>query len=492
MDKVFSIIGDSNILRNMNSMSCRDRPKMLAAQVLPCTKVSLFAESLRGLRGESNVCIVSCVTNFMTSSSEGSSTLGLRLEPILLNFFSQIKAACVESPGRAYLVCPPMYRRSPLWYRDGLPEVLTRFSAELMKDRPPNLLAMPSFPTPSFEDDGVHLTAYSGLEFVLHLFDTAESILDTLDIDPGVKVDQNRESSRVLEDRMVALEQDHRRLCSVVDMKIAIDAELADIQINERHQNCFVIFGLPPIPSEIVGKPWQERAKKDTQAVVKEFMGSECSIVYIQNITSRAPDSEVRYKVTLTTVEESSRIRDAFRKFFTGGDKRPDSLKPISIRNLLTQESRVRLSILHLYARRYSDSNPGSKTHVAGYDNRPLLKLTPPPDAEDTRVQVYTFIDAVQKLPGSFSKEELKPVLDQVRYQTRFSGKLRSLFVVISDDMISKGPKVTKPKAVPSSSAPSTAESGESSMETDDTSRKRSAPAASEKKGRGKNKNPKV
>ena len=140
-----------------------------------------------------------------------------------------------------------MYRRLPLWYRDGLPEVLTRFSAELMRERPPNLLSMASFPTPSFEDDGVHLTAYSGLEFVLHLFDTSSTLIDALDIDPGLKVDYNREASRLLEDRMVALEQDHHRLNSVVDLKIAMDAELSDIQINERNENCFVIFGLPRI-----------------------------------------------------------------------------------------------------------------------------------------------------------------------------------------------------------------------------------------------------
>ena len=382
-----------------------------------------------------------------------------------------------------------MYRRLPLWYRDGLPEVLTRFSAELMRERPPNLLSMASFPTPSFEDDGVHLTAYSGLEFVLHLFDTSETLIDALDIDPGMKVDHNREASRLLEDRMVALEQDHHRLNSVVDLKIAMDAELSDIQINERNENCFVIFGLPRISSDITGKPWQEQATKDLQRVIRELIGRECSVHFIQNITSRAQDAEVRYKVTLRSVAESKEIRDKFGKFFSGGKKSvPASMKGVSIRNLLTQESRIRLSLLHLYAKRYEDSNPGSKTKVIGYENRPLLKLFPPQSASDRRVQTMTFIDAVQKLPSSFSKDELKSVLDQVRFQPKFSGRLRSLFVVISDDLVHRGARpIPVPAPVPAPTSPPDtvmSDGGE-----DSATRKRSAPSASEKnKSHGKNK----
>ena len=391
MAKIFTVLGDSNIKRHLNPINCRDRPMMSSAQQIPCQKLEIFAESLRSVREESNVCIVSCLSNFMCSSDE-SATISLRLAPIFSEVFDRLRAACTENVNRAYLVCPPTYRKFPLWYRDGLPEVLTRFSTELMQNRPPNLLPMPSFPTPSLEADGVHLTAYSGLEFVLHLFDSANSILDQLTVDPGIQVKTNRESTRLLEDRMVALEQDHRRLNSVVDLKIATDAELADVQINERNEDSFVIFGLPAIASSITGKPWQDQAKRDLQVVIRELIGHECSVILITNITSRVQsDPEIRYKVKLTTATESKHIRTTFSKFFTGQvDTRPDPMKGISIRNLLTQETRVRISILHLYAKRYHESNPGSKTKVIGFEARPILKLMPPQDASDRRVQVYT------------------------------------------------------------------------------------------------------
>lgn len=217
--KIFTVIGDSNVKRHLNPTNSRDRPLMLNSQLLPCTKAQIFSECLGSVREESNVCLISCITNFLTSSVEESSTLGLRVDPVLQEFFSKIRESCAEFPDRAFLICPPMYRRSPIWYREGLPEVLTRFSSELMRNKPVNLLPMPSFPTPDFEVDGVHLTAYSGLEYMLHLFDSACFILDNLETDPGIKVSQNKESTRVLEDRMVALEQDHRRLCDNVSFK---------------------------------------------------------------------------------------------------------------------------------------------------------------------------------------------------------------------------------------------------------------------------------
>lgn len=478
MAKIFSILGDSNVKRHLNPINCRDRPIMSSAQQIPCQKLEIFAECLRSVREESNVCIISCLTNFVCSSSDESSTVCLRLAPVFTEVFEKLRLACIENVNRAYLVCPPTYRKYPLWYREGLPEVLTRFSAELMRDRPPNLLSMPSFPTPSFEDDAVHLTAYSGLEFVLHLFDSANTILDQLPLEPGIKVVHNRESTRLLEDRMIALEQDHQRLNAVVDHKIAHDAELADVQINERNEDSFIIFGLPAIPSTIVGKPWQDRAKKDLQDVVRVVIGRECSVIVITNITSRVhPDPEVRYKVRLTSAEESELIRTTFSKFFTGnGDTRPPSLKGISIRNLLTQETRVRLSLLHLYAKRYLDSNPGAKTKVIGFESRPILKLTPPPDASDRRVQVMTFMDAVQRLPSNFSKEELKQILDQVRYTPKFYGKLRSLFVVLSDDLLPR--RGGRPPS----------DQGASSSDPADQTRKRVASDAGRK---GKNKNQK-
>ena len=121
---------------------------------------------------------------------------------------SALDAACSAHPDRAYLVSPPMYRSSPVWYREGLPEVLTLFSQVMSGEKPKNLHLLQSFATPEFESDGVHLTAYSGLEFILHLFDSASDLLDGLALPLPDLALKGGETSRVLEDRMMAIEQD--------------------------------------------------------------------------------------------------------------------------------------------------------------------------------------------------------------------------------------------------------------------------------------------
>ena len=68
-----------------------------------------------------------------------------------------------------------MFRTAPLWYRDGMPSILTILSQVLTQDNSVNLCLLPSFPTPDYVADGAHLTPFSGLEFLLHLFDQAKA-----------------------------------------------------------------------------------------------------------------------------------------------------------------------------------------------------------------------------------------------------------------------------------------------------------------------------
>ena len=127
-----------------------------------------------------------------------------------------------------------MYRTRPLWYQEGLPEILTLFSQIMLAEKPENLHPLSSFATPDFDQDGVHLTPYSGLEFVLGLFDGAQTLLEGLSSATEQSVIKTCESTRVVEDRVVALEQDHCHLNCVVDNKIAINSEMSDFLKNER------------------------------------------------------------------------------------------------------------------------------------------------------------------------------------------------------------------------------------------------------------------
>ena len=432
---VFTLIGDSNVKTHMNPMNCRDRPLMSGAQVLTCGRLEVLAESLKQIRQESNVCLFSCVTNFLTRS-EGSPTIVLRVEPVLIDFLAKLEVLCNERPDMKVLVCPPMYRFEPLWYRDNLPQIMSKFS-EVFSRRSGGIMMMPSFANPVLEDDGVHLTAYSGLEFVLHLFDSACSVMEHASLEPELKTIVNTEHTRVLEDRLMAVEQDHKRLNKVVELKTAIDSELSDYHENLRNENWFIILGLPKIDPKIDRKEWQVTAKANVNEALKALMNKEYPIVVVQNITSKGKDAICRYQVLMTSVSDSKEIRDSFGAFFVGAkgkDARPPALKSISISNRITPATQVRLSLLRLQARRYEASNPGGQAFVKGYDPRPIIRIVPPADSSDPRIRTFNFIEAMESLPTNFSKSDLKPILEKIN--SKLFGKLRSLFMVISDDML--------------------------------------------------------
>jgi len=99
------------------------------------------------------------------------------------------------------------------------------------------------------------------------------------------------------------------------------------------------------------------------------------------------------------STEASKEIRSKFGAFFSKGtDTRPSSLKDFSIRNRVTANTRVRIAVMKVLAKRYKTSNPEAKASVSGYESRPMLRLTPPPSSKDKRIKVYNYIEAVNVL----------------------------------------------------------------------------------------------
>ena len=466
MSPIFTLIGDSNIRNHVNKNTIRANPALKAAQVLTCGNSSIFSATLEKVRPESTSCIVACVTNFLTSV-HGPSTVSLRVDPALQEFRAALTEVCTSFPDRSFLVSPPMYRTNPLWYREGLPEIMTLFSQAMVADKPPNLHLLPSFATPEFEADGVHLTAYSGLEFILHLFDGAVDLLANLALPLPERAERGSESTRVLEDRMMSLEQDHRRLNRVVEGKMAEDAELNDFHANERTQDFLVLAGCPRISDDLVGKAWQDAAMKDVAEVILLLMGKALPVVFVKNSTARHKDAEVTYSVRMTSVQDSKNIRTKFGSYFLSGrGGLAENLKPYSIKNFVTPETRIRISILKLIAKRYRESNPGSKVQVIGYQPRPVIKITPAASASDRRVMLFNYVQAVRKLPCSFSSADIDPIIRRIN--PGLLGQIRSIFIVISDDQFKK--KVFQAQAPAPESAESQAPEDDASSVTSEAS----------------------
>ena len=442
--RCFSILGDSNVKRFVTLVNRRACPELESAQVLLCGRLALLSDALGEVRDVTDVVLVSCLTNFLTSAS-GSSSAALRVEPALLDFRSKIHDFCKKFPERFVLVFPPMYRSNPLWYRDELPEVLKRFSSVLSDQRPRNLILMSSFSSPSFESDGVHLTPYSGLEYLLFLFDSARDAIRLDGLEPEDRSEIGHEATRVLEDRMMVIEQDHRRISRAFDWKIAIDAEKEDFQENVRNEVFFMITGLSPIKG-LSGKEWMSRAMSDVQGVIQILVGHEMPILVVHNASGRR-ETEVRYSVKMANVSDSQEIRHKFGLFFRGGqDRRPDSLRSVSISNKVTPGTQIRIMLMKLMAKRYMASNKGSKARVIGYEPRPMLKLIPSDTVKDRRIKNFTFIEAIKRMPNQFTSAELKPIYSKAR--VHFSACMRATFVVLNEDNKSEVPADTPESSV--------------------------------------------
>ena len=289
--RVFTLLGDSNVKRNVTKTNTRALPQLVGSQILTCMKLELLDEVLGQLRKESNVCVVSCVTNFLTSSEEDAKVVR-RIKPVLNEFTTILGAVCVANPQTSFLVSPPMYRQSLLWYRESMPEILTKFSS-FFKERPANVFLLPSFPTPEFEKDGIHLNAYSGLEYLIHMFDSPNALLDGLESLCDQRLPEATEATRLLEDRVMVLEQDHRRLNQVVEVKTALDAELHDYHENISNEAFLVITGCQRILGQGT-REWQEKAKQEVSPILRKLMGRDIPIEFISNSTGPQPGALIR------------------------------------------------------------------------------------------------------------------------------------------------------------------------------------------------------
>ena len=129
-DRVFSLVGDSNIKSHVNKTSCRNNPSLKSAQIIPCGHFGIFASSMSSVRKESGIIIISCLTNFI-ANAKGPKTVSHRVDPMLQDIWAILLEHCANHPEVSVMVSPPMYRVAPLWYREGLPEIMTLFSQVL-------------------------------------------------------------------------------------------------------------------------------------------------------------------------------------------------------------------------------------------------------------------------------------------------------------------------------------------------------------------------
>ena len=123
---VYTVIGDGNVRRNMTTMNIASRPSMGTARVSDCVALPLFSEALVNVSAETTVCVVQPISSFLASSVDTGSILST-IDPVMTEFSIQLRRFCAARSALQVIVAPPMYRHTPVWYRNGLPQVIILF-----------------------------------------------------------------------------------------------------------------------------------------------------------------------------------------------------------------------------------------------------------------------------------------------------------------------------------------------------------------------------
>ena len=89
MSRLFSIVGDSNIRRNMTGLNIASRDSMKTAQVIDCASLIALDAAFQEVRAESEVLILATITDFLISGGTGG-TIFSTIDPVLATFTTKL------------------------------------------------------------------------------------------------------------------------------------------------------------------------------------------------------------------------------------------------------------------------------------------------------------------------------------------------------------------------------------------------------------------
>lgn len=97
LSRLYSIIGDSNVRRNMTGMNIASREAMKHAQVIDCSSMARIDDALNEIRAESEVLIFASVTELLLSSGD-CGTIFSSIDPVLTSLASRLTSFCSFRP----------------------------------------------------------------------------------------------------------------------------------------------------------------------------------------------------------------------------------------------------------------------------------------------------------------------------------------------------------------------------------------------------------
>ncbi len=142
---------------------------------------------------------------------------------------------------------------------------------------------------------------------------------------------------------------------------------------------------------------------------------------------------KVIYDVEMHSVADSQAIRDAYGLFFRrkSGRRLPDGLRGLSVSNVTTFSTRVRVRLLKEVCQRHQAANPSLSCFVTGYLPRPELKIR---DRKGPLLS-YSYTKTVEKLSHHLTLEFLKDLYKFARTNLP-EDEVTERFLVLTSDLL--------------------------------------------------------
>ena len=304
---IYSIIGDSNIRRNVTAMNIASRQALATCQVIDCPQLNNLEGALASVRDTSTVCVVSAISELL-AHCEDRGSVQASVEHVMTSLAGKLGILCRARSGLSVMLAPPMYRTTPLWYRQHLAELANVFSEVFSRDKPANLFLLPSFINQDILDDGYHLNPVAGLYYLIHLIDESEKLLKLASSSADDTVKTVTETSRSNRDRIVMLEVDHFRLASQVNKKTAADAEFNEWVLNRSEEDWLTVAGLPRLSGSLSKTEWQKAAKSQVRACLLEVIKLFKINIRFEVLVVTNPIKNVSSRLRLLNVRMSSAL----------------------------------------------------------------------------------------------------------------------------------------------------------------------------------------
>ena len=97
ISRVYTIIGDANVRRNMTNLNIASREIMKKAEVIDCIQLSSLDNALSQVRVETSILIVASITEFLLSGGDCGS-IGSSIDHLLTAFASKVTGFCAVRP----------------------------------------------------------------------------------------------------------------------------------------------------------------------------------------------------------------------------------------------------------------------------------------------------------------------------------------------------------------------------------------------------------